>query len=66
MEDPHSFDTLRLLEPIGDVPPAEDEARYYKQAAVPEPPNSLSEIPLRFRPRCGRHHVRHTVFCVSG
>ena len=26
--------TRRLLEPIGDVPPAEYEARYYEQAAV--------------------------------
>ncbi len=28
------FNTRRLLEPIGDIPPAEDEARYYAQAAV--------------------------------
>ena len=28
------FNTRRLLEPIGDVPPAEYEARYYEQAAV--------------------------------
>ncbi len=28
------FNTRRLLEPIGYVPPAEYEARYYKQAAV--------------------------------
>ena len=28
------FTTRRLLEPIGDVPPAEFEARYYEQAAV--------------------------------
>jgi len=28
------FNTRRLLEPIGDVPPAEFEARYYEQAAV--------------------------------
>ena len=28
------FNTRRLLEPIGDVPPAEYEARYYEQTAV--------------------------------
>jgi transposase InsO family protein len=28
------FNTRRLLEPIGDVPPAEFEARYYEQATV--------------------------------
>ena len=28
------FDTQRLLESIGYVPPAEYEARYYEQAAV--------------------------------
>ena len=28
------FNHRRLLEPIGYVPPAEYEARYYKQAAV--------------------------------
>ena len=28
------FNTQRLLEPIGYVPPAEFEARYYEQAAV--------------------------------
>ena len=28
------FNTRRLLEPVGDVPPAEYEARYYEQAAV--------------------------------
>jgi transposase InsO family protein len=28
------FNTRRLLEPIGDVPPAEYEAHYYEQAAV--------------------------------
>ena len=28
------FNTRRLLEPIGYVPPAEYEARYYQQAAV--------------------------------
>ena len=28
------FDHRRLLEPIGDVPPAEYEARYYQQTAV--------------------------------
>ena len=28
------FNTTRLLEPIGYVPPAEYEARYYQQAAV--------------------------------
>ena len=28
------FKTLRLLEPIGHLPPAEYEARYYQQAAV--------------------------------
>ena len=28
------FNTRRLLEPIGDMPPAEYEARYYQQAAV--------------------------------
>jgi len=28
------FNTRRLLEPIGYVPPAEFEARYYDQAAV--------------------------------
>jgi transposase InsO family protein len=28
------FNTRRLLEPIGYVPPAEYEARYYEQAAV--------------------------------
>ncbi len=28
------FNTRRLLEPIGYIPPAEHEARYYKQAAV--------------------------------
>jgi putative transposase len=28
------FNTRRLLEPIGYVPPAEFEARYYEQAAV--------------------------------
>jgi putative transposase len=30
----HWFNTARLLEPIGYVPPAEHEARYYAQAAV--------------------------------
>jgi putative transposase len=29
------FNTRRLLEPIGNVPPAEAEARYYAQAEVP-------------------------------
>jgi transposase InsO family protein len=28
------FNTRRLLQPIGDVPPAEYEARYYEQTAV--------------------------------
>lgn len=28
------FNTRRLLEPIGDIPPAEYEARYYEQVAV--------------------------------
>jgi putative transposase len=28
------FNRRRLLEPIGDVPPAEYEAHYYEQAAV--------------------------------
>jgi transposase InsO family protein len=28
------FNTRRLLEPIGYVPPAEYEAQYYQQAAV--------------------------------
>jgi putative transposase len=28
------FNTRRLLEPIGSLPPAESEARYYQQAAV--------------------------------
>ena len=28
------FNTRRLLEPIGYVPPAEDEERYYQQAGV--------------------------------
>ena len=28
------FNTRRLLEPIGYIPPAEHEARYYEQAAV--------------------------------
>ena len=28
------FNTRRLLGPIGDIPPAEYEARYYQQAAV--------------------------------
>lgn len=28
------FNTRRLLEPIGYLPPAEYEARYYEQAAV--------------------------------
>ena len=28
------FNTRRLLEPIGDMPPAEYEAQYYEQAAV--------------------------------
>jgi transposase InsO family protein len=28
------FNTRRLLEPIGYVPPTEYEARYYEQAAV--------------------------------
>ena len=28
------FNMCRLLEPIGYVPPAEFEARYYEQAAV--------------------------------
>jgi transposase InsO family protein len=28
------FNTRRLLEPIGYVPPAEYEAQYYEQAAV--------------------------------
>jgi transposase InsO family protein len=28
------FNTRRLLEPIGYLPPAEYEARYYQQAAV--------------------------------
>jgi putative transposase len=28
------FNTRRLLEPLGYLPPAEYEARYYKQAAV--------------------------------
>ena len=29
------FNTRRLLEPIGNVPPAEAEARYYAQREVP-------------------------------
>jgi transposase InsO family protein len=29
-----SFNTRRLLKPIGYVPPAEYEARYYEEAAV--------------------------------
>jgi transposase InsO family protein len=29
------FNTRRLLEPIGNVPPAEAEARYYAQAEAP-------------------------------
>ena len=29
------FNTRRLLEPIGDVPPAEYEARYYEQRPQP-------------------------------
>lgn len=29
------FNTRRLLEPIGYVPPAEFEAEYYEQTAVP-------------------------------
>jgi len=28
------FNTRRLLGPIGDIPPAEYEARYYQPAAV--------------------------------
>ena len=28
------FNTRRLLEPIGNIPPAEAEARYYAQAEV--------------------------------
>ena len=31
----HWFNNRRLLEPIGNVPPAEAEARYYAQAEVP-------------------------------
>ena len=30
----YGFNTRRLLEPIGYVPPAEYEAQYYQQAAV--------------------------------
>ncbi|ACL62822.1 integrase catalytic region (plasmid) [Methylobacterium nodulans ORS 2060] len=29
------FNTRRLLAPIGNLPPAEAEARYYAQAEVP-------------------------------
>ncbi len=29
------FNTQRILEPIGNVPPAEAEARYYAQAGAP-------------------------------
>lgn len=29
------FNTQRLLEPIGNVPPAEAEARYYAEIAAP-------------------------------
>jgi putative transposase len=29
------FNTRRLLEPIGNVPPAEAEARYYAQIEAP-------------------------------
>jgi putative transposase len=31
----HWFNTRRLLEPIGDIPPAEAEARYYAQLEAP-------------------------------
>jgi putative transposase len=30
----YCFNHRRLLEPIGDVPPAEYETRYYEEAAV--------------------------------
>ena len=52
--------TRRLLEPIGYVPPAEYEARYYEQAARPDSTNSLSEIP-------GTIHGAHSdVSCAAG
>lgn len=31
------FNHQRLLEPIGNIPPAEAEARYYAQAEPPAP-----------------------------
>ena len=34
-----------LLEPLGDIPPAEFEAQYYAQAAVPDSTNSVSDAP---------------------
>ena len=43
------FDTRRLLEPIGSVPPAEYEARYYEeQAKVAYSHNSVPDEPVRF------------------
>ena len=45
------FNHRRLLEPIGYVPPAEYEARYYEQAAVA----CLTQPALR-RSRYGSHH----------
>jgi hypothetical protein len=65
------FNNRRLLEPIGYLPPAEYEARYYQQAAVPESPNSPSEIPGTIHSFCRpgteeqrvkrrwRHSLRH-------
>jgi hypothetical protein len=39
------FNHRRLLEPIGYVPPAEYEARYYEQARRPDSHNPLSDDP---------------------
>ena len=45
------FNTRRLLEPIGYVPPAEFEARYYQQAAVQRQLSEVSHAALWSRDR---------------
>ena len=39
------FNTRRLLEPTGYIPPAEYDERYYEQATVPHSRHSLSDVP---------------------
>ena len=43
------FNHVRLLEPIGYIPPAEAEANYYRQLAVSDRINGLHLNPILFR-----------------